>query len=109
MKTRTITLISLLMLALFAAPQFSARQGGINAQGDAGCSCHGSSPSDATMITVSGLPETFNASESYPFTLAITNAGIVYDGATGAKAGFRILVSGGGSISSVPESIAQDI
>jgi len=109
MRTRTFAILSLLIIALFAAPQFSARQGGINAQGDAGCSCHGSSASDATLITVDGLPESFNASESYPFTLTITNAGIVYDGSTGAKAGFRILVSGGGSVSSVPESITQEM
>ena len=57
---------------MYAIPQFTAAPGGINSVGDNGCSCHGGSSSDTT-VTVTGLPTEFNASETYPFTVTVTN------------------------------------
>ena len=73
MRTRALTLVALMLLMLAAAPQFEAMPTGIGAAGDNGCTCHGGASGDTSVI-VEGLPERFNASETYPFTVTV-----VYD------------------------------
>ena len=72
MKGRTIAILTLLLIALASTSTFEARQNGIGDVEPAGCSCHGDK-TGATIITVDGLPEIFNASEEYLFTLTISN------------------------------------
>ena len=83
-------------------PQLDAAPGGID-DWDNGCSCHGG-PSSDTSVTVTGLPEIYNSSESYPFTVTVTNDvmelhnGGSEEGAdpwNGRAGGFRILASKG--------------
>ncbi len=68
MRTRTIALLSIVLLSLVMVPQFDAAPGGIGSAGDNGCSCHGG-PSSDTVVSVTGLPETYNSSETYTFTV----------------------------------------
>ena len=103
MRTRTIALLSIVLLSLVMVPQFDAAPGGIGSAGDNGCSCHGG-PSSDTVVSVTGLPETYNSSETYIFTVTVTNdvMSLYNDGSTeGADpwneryGGFRILASKG--------------
>ena len=100
---RTFALIAILMMALVTIPQFEASPGGIGSNANDGCLCH--TQSSATVISIDGLPETFNASEEYTFTLSITNDEVV--GASGGfdrTGGFRIWVEDSvGTLEAVPD------
>ena len=99
---RITAVLAILLLALVTAPGFEARQAGIGSQGDNGCACHGSATS-ATVITIDGLPETFNASEEYEFTMTITNDDVV--GTADQSGGFRVyVVDGVGTLESLDGS-----
>ena len=72
MRGRVALLLGVLLVALMAAPQFTAAPGGIGSAGDQGCTCHGGASPDTTVL-VDGLPETYNASETYTFTVTVQN------------------------------------
>ena len=110
MRTRAVALLGVMLIALMAAPQFTAAPGGIGSAGDQGCSCHGGASAD-TSVLVDGLPETYNASETYTFTVTVVNDVMeIYDDGgdewNGRAGGFRILVSHG-SVTAVPETLSQ--
>ena len=98
MRGRATLLLGVLLVALMAAPQFTAAPGGIGAAGNQGCSCHGGASPDTTVI-VDGLPETYNASETYTFTVTVVNDEMeLWDERDDGKViagGYRILVSHG--------------
>ena len=52
MRTRTLALLSIVLISLVMVPQFDAAPGGIGSAGDNGCSCHGG-PSSDTVVSVS--------------------------------------------------------
>ena len=79
MRRRVVGILSLLLVALMLVPQFSALPGGIGAAGNAGCSCHAGGDDGSTTILVEGLPETFNASETYVFTVTLLNGCSIAD------------------------------
>ena len=101
MKTRSVAILALLLVALVSTTSFEARQAGIGGGGDGGCSCHGGM-TDNTVITIDGLPETFNASEEYFFTLTITNDDVPVENSD-QNGGFRMILQGGGVLESVPD------
>ena len=114
MRRRVVGILSLLLVALMLVPQFSALPGGIGAAGNAGCSCHAGGDDGSTTILVEGLPETFNASETYVFTITLVNDemtlygnGDPAQGWSGVQGGFRIVVEGGGSVSTIDPSYSQ--
>ena len=82
MRRRVVGILSLLLVALMLVPQFSALPGGIGAAGNAGCSCHAGGDDGSTTILVEGLPETFNASETYVFTVTLLNDDMILYGNT---------------------------
>ena len=71
MRIRTISLLSIVLISLVMVPHMDAAPGGIGTIGDNGCSCHGG-PSSDTTVTVTGLPDVYNSSESYLFTVTVT-------------------------------------
>ena len=73
MRRRIVGVLSLLLVALMLVPQLSALPGGIGSAGNEGCSCHIGGDDGSTTILVEGLPETFNASETYVFTVTLVN------------------------------------
>ncbi|MGB0950510.1 MAG: choice-of-anchor V domain-containing protein [Poseidonia sp.] len=107
MRGRATLLLGVLLVALMAAPQFTAAPGGIGAAGDQGCTCHGGASPDTTVI-VDGLPTTYNASETYTFTVTVQNDVMEINEVdwNGRAGGFRILVSHG-DIVAVPDSLSQ--
>ena len=100
MKIRSVAILTLLLIALASTTSYEARPGGIGSAGDGGCSCHGGINGN-TQIILDGLPEVFNASEEYTFTLTIVNDGVNIDD-SGAHGGFRIIPNGG-VIESIPD------
>ena len=116
MRTRTIALLSIVLISLLTVPQLDAAPGGIGSNGDGGCSCHGGASPD-TLVSVSGLPEVYNASEKYTFTVTVTNdvMTLYNDGSkegadpwNGRSGGFRILASKG-SLASIDPSVSQEM
>ena len=120
MRRRVVGILGLLLVALMLVPQFSALPGGIGSGGNAGCSCHAGGNDGSTTILVEGLPETFNASENYVFTVTLVNDEMVLYGNTdasqegdpakgwsGVRGGFRIVVEGGGSVTTIDPAYSQ--
>ncbi|MGY8754694.1 MAG: cytochrome c oxidase subunit I [Candidatus Poseidoniales archaeon] len=100
---RSIAVLALLMLALFAVPQMNALPTGVGSAADKGCYCHDKSAS--TIITVDGLPEVFESGSEYTFNVSVTNPTLVRATAdNGNVAGFRILISGGGIIAHLEDA-----
>jgi len=88
-----LTLIFVLCAALALTPQMTSFPTGLNALGNAGCTCHGSADS-TTSVSLSGLPDNFTGGSSYELTITVTNDDIApLEG--GNQAGFRIFASAG--------------
>ena len=87
---RAVFLLAIIGVALIAAPQFTAEKGGIDSRADDGCYCHTSS--DSTSTTITGLPDSFNASTEYNLTITVVNDEIKGDANQG---GFRLIVNQG--------------
>ena len=108
MKGRSIAVLAILLIALASTTSFEARQTGIVSEG--GCGCHGGMSAD-TVITVDGLPDVFNASEEYLFTLTISNDNVPVENPD-QNGGFSIILTGGGVLESVPDidgNVAQEM
>ena len=106
MKSRTMIILGVLMTALVLVPSSNALWQGIGSGGNAGCTCHtdsnGANP--ATVITVEGLPDVFNSSESYDFTVTIVNDNVARSSPdSGRLGGFRILTTAGVVETTIPE------
>ena len=56
MRTRTLALLSIVLISLVMVPQFDAAPGGIGSAGDNGCSCHGGPSSDTCLLYTSPSP-----------------------------------------------------
>tara|TARA_Y100000766_G_scaffold189486_1_gene162887 strand:- start:10295 stop:12619 length:2325 start_codon:yes stop_codon:yes gene_type:complete len=114
---KRFSLLALILLMLVAAPQFEAMPSGIGSAADGGCSCHGGVAAD-TQVIVTGLPDSFNASETYPFTVTVQNDVMeLYNGGVaeadgtgwnGHKGGFRIL-STGGMVTTVDPTLSHEM
>ena len=106
MRTRALAVLLVMIAALAFTPSFEAMPAGIGSAGDGGCSCHGGANTD-TAVIVTGLPETFNASETYAFTLTIVNDDLPRsEPDAGRYGGYRILVTEG-VVNAVPEPAGQ--
>ena len=112
MRTRVSIILGVLLLALVATPQFTAIPSGIGSAGDQGCSCHGGASPD-TSVVVDGLPEVYNASETYTFTVTVINDVMELhdDGGedwNGRAGGYRILTTHG-SVVAIPNTLGQEM
>lgn len=85
MKRLLVLLLSLAILC-----QVEAIPTGIGDIGDDGCVCHGAS-SEETNVTLLGLPDVYNSSQTYNLTLTIESSLEAND----PQGGFRILISHG--------------
>lgn len=79
-----------LLLSLAIMIQVEALPTGIGDVGDKGCVCHGAS-SEETNVSLSGLPDVYNSSQTYNLSLTIESSLEAND----PQGGFRILISHG--------------
>jgi len=56
--------------AMLLAPSAISQPTGISGVKDSGCNCHGATPTDSVVASISGLPESYNYSESYNLTVS---------------------------------------
>ena len=88
-----LTLFLVLMM-LLAVPSMNGQPQGIGASGDEGCYCHGGA-ADETVILVHGLPDRFNVSQTYEFSVEVHHPTIEPASGGAAIGGFRITVDNG--------------
>ena len=79
-----------LLLSLAIISQVEALPTGIGDVGDNGCVCHGAS-TEETKVTLFGLPDVYNSTQTYNLTLTIESTVEEND----PQGGFRILISHG--------------
>lgn len=79
-----------LLLTLAIISQVEALPTGIGDVGDNGCVCHGAS-TEETKVTLLGLPDVYNSTQTYNLTLTIESSLEAND----PQGGFRILISHG--------------
>ena len=79
-----------LAILLSLIGQSQALPTGIGDRANDGCLCHGGSD-DTTIVNLSGLPETYNSSEEYNFTLTIESQVELNE----VQGGFRVIISQG--------------
>ncbi len=107
MRGRAVAILAILLVALASTSSFEARQNGIGDVEPAGCSCHGGMTSD-TKIIVDGLPDVFNVSEEYLFTLTISSDRVPVANPD-QNGGFRIFVEDGvGTLESLDGAHEED-
>ena len=70
--SRCLVVFSILALAMVIAPAVTSLPTGISGIKDSGCNCHGTDPSDSVVPSIGGLPESYNASETYTVTVSFT-------------------------------------
>ena len=69
---RRLVLISLLAMAMIVGPAVTSLPSGISGGKDTGCNCHGTEARPSVTASLSGLPETYNASETYALTVSFS-------------------------------------
>ncbi|MEC8997734.1 MAG: cbb3-type cytochrome c oxidase subunit I [Candidatus Thermoplasmatota archaeon] len=93
-KRRSAALVMLVVfVAMLVAPSATSLPVGISGVKDSGCNCHGSTPDSAVAPTISGLPATYNYSESYELTVSFS--GGPSDQGNINQGGFHLWVSDG--------------
>ena len=107
-SAKSLLVTCFLILTLVSTNSIEARQTGIVSEG--GCGCHGGMNSN-TVITVDGLPDEYDLSEEYFFTLTISNENVPVQNSD-QNGGFSIILTGGGILESVPDAdgnVAQEM
>ncbi len=82
----------LIFAAVSGLPLTDSFPTGIGSMADNGCVCHGSQ-SNATEVTLQGLPIQFESSQTYAITLSLESS--VERSTNDSHGGFRILMSEG--------------
>ena len=91
MRGAQTVLMGVLALALLTSPLASSVPQGLGQEANEGCLCHTQeSPVD---VTLSGLPDAYEANTTYNLTLSVTSDVPSVEGAS--SGGFRLLVSNG--------------
>ena len=72
-RSRVALVVVLAAAAMLAAPSAISAPGGISGNSVAqGCTCHALTPSDSVEVSLSGVPESYNYSESYNLTVSFS-------------------------------------
>ncbi len=89
-----MTRVTVFLICLVFVTPVNSLPTGIDDRGDDGCVCHGGID-DTTTVSITGLPEMYNSSQSYNFTLKIESPIQESQNMNDAKGGFRVIVSKG--------------
>ena len=92
--TRSMVALILISVAMVASPAVNSLPTGVGGTGiqTSGCNCHAAAPTATIDITLDGLPEEYNASETYTITVSF-DGGPVESGIN--SGGFNLWASGG--------------
>ena len=69
---RAALVVVLAAAAMLLAPSAFSQPTGISGVKDSGCNCHGATPTAAVVASISGLPDSYNYSESYDLTVSFS-------------------------------------
>lgn len=92
--TRSMVALILISIAMVVSPAVNSLPAGVGGSGiqTSGCNCHTAAPTATVDIMVDGLPEEYNASETYTVTVSFTGG----PAETGVNSGgFNLWASGG--------------
>ena len=93
MSGRGVILAAFILSAITITPLSTSFPSGVEDIGDQGCLCHGESK-EQTSISISGLPEKFEANTTYNLTLTVFNE-LISENIGEPYGGFRLTVSKG--------------
>lgn len=93
MSGRGVILAAFILFAITITPLSTSFPSGVEDIGDQGCLCHGES-NQQTSISLSGLPEKFEANTTYNLTLTVINK-LISKNVGEPYGGFRMTVSTG--------------
>ena len=93
MSGRGVILAAFILFAITITPLSTSFPSGVEDIGDQGCLCHGESK-EQTSISLSGLPEKFEANTTYNLTLTVINK-LISENVGEPYGGFRMTVSKG--------------
>jgi len=88
-------LMLMVMVAFLLAPamESDASSHGMEGLSEAGCTCHGQDPGEGTTVTVEGLPQTYEAGQSYDLVVAVEGGPAA--SSQGHQGGFNLKASSG--------------
>ncbi|MDP6857187.1 MAG: hypothetical protein QGH13_06625, partial [Candidatus Thalassarchaeaceae archaeon] len=92
---QTFAIFIIIGLALNLAPEADSLPAGIPGQSEQGCICHGAVPDSGVTPSITGLPNTFNASTTYTLTVSFTGGPAGIDVNPMNLGGFNLAVSSG--------------
>ena len=92
--TRSMVALILISVAMVVSPAVNSLPTGVGGTGiqTSGCNCHAAAPTATIDVTIDGLPEEYNASETYTITVSF-DGGPVESGIN--SGGFNLWASGG--------------
>ncbi|MDP7007083.1 MAG: hypothetical protein QGG57_02695 [Candidatus Poseidoniia archaeon] len=98
--------VLIIAVAVITFPDASSYSGGISVDDSkSGCICHSSSPASDLMVTLSGLPATYDAGVRYNLTVALSGGPEVTSNPTN-QGGFNLEASAG-DLSSVDSNTQE--
>ena len=92
-STRTLLVMSALVMAMVISPSVVSYPTGIQGVKDSGCNCHGAVTSSEVVPSISGLPDQYNYSETYE--IVVSFIGGPSDPSNANQGGFDLWVSDG--------------
>jgi len=93
--SRSVVAFLLISIAMVVSPAVNSLPTGVNYDqiSAGGCNCHAAAPNAAVMVTLDGLPEEYNMSETYQVTISFTGGPSAEGNAN--LGGFNLWASGG--------------
>ena len=93
--SRSMVALLLISIAMVVSPAVNSLPTGVNYDqiSAGGCNCHAAAPNAAVMVTLDGLPEEYNMSETYQVTISFTGGPSAEGNAN--LGGFNLWASGG--------------
>ena len=93
--SRSMVAFLLISIAMVVSPAVNSLPTGVNYDqiSAGGCNCHAAAPNAAVMVTLDGLPEEYNMSETYQVTISFTGGPSAEGNAN--LGGFNLWASGG--------------
>ena len=90
---RGLVLLVLATMLYIPTSQVDASSHGMEGYSEIGCNCHGETPGENAMVTITGIPSVYRAGETYPLTVALSGGPEVAE--QGHQGGFNLKATAG--------------